>query len=291
MQKQQKQGFIGLLKREKRIPIYRIKVRENEPIVLISDLHIGTRDCNFKALKRDIEYFKEINAHILINGDLFEAITPTDPRYEHDTHGFMTTNDILNTLLQLGTETLKPIANQIRLIGIGNHEYKLIKHYHINITKLLIEELERISQQKIYYGRYWGMVVFENYDQKIKKKLSSYELAYHHGWGGSPKSGTKIGLKDLKQQIQADMYWIGHKHQTAIYSEEIYTRTLNYLVAKPHWLISTGAYHQNNHSAQESYTSYAEQKGLLTSSAIPFVILRFIDGKPQFELGTSRINK
>ncbi len=291
MEKHQHRRFNSLVSKDKKIPVYKIVVRENEPIVLISDLHIGTRDCNLKTLRKDIEYFKEINAHILINGDLFEAITPTDPRYEHDTHGFITTNDILNALIQLGIDTLKPIAKQIRLIGIGNHEYKLIKHYHINITKILIEELERISQQKIYYGRYWGMVVFENYDQKVRKKLSSYELAYHHGWGGSPKSGTKIGLKDLKQQIQADMYWIGHKHQTAIYSEEVYTRTLNYLVCKPQWLISTGAYHQNSHTAQESYTSYAEQKGLLTSSAIPFVILRFIDGEPVFELAPIRKKK
>lgn len=279
------------LLKDKKIPVFKIRVRENEPIVLISDLHIGTRDCNLKTLQKDIEYFKEINAHILINGDLFEAITPTDPRYEHDTHGFLTTNDILNALINLALDILKPVASQIRLIGIGNHEYKLIKHYHIDITKILIEELERIGQQKIYYGGYWGMVVFENYDQKVRKKLSTYELAYHHGWGGSPKSGTKIGLKDLKQQVQADMYWIGHKHQTAIYSEEIYTRTLNYLVCKPQWLVSTGAYHQNHHSAQKSYASYAEQKGMLTSSAVPFIILRFIDGEPAFELAPIRKRK
>ena len=152
---------------------------------------------------------------------------------------------------------------------------------------MLIEELQRLGGHPIYYGGYWGLVIFENIDKKRQKKEYTYELCYHHGWGGSPKSGTKISLNDLRLHVRADMYWIGHKHQTAVYSHEIYERRGSYLVRRPQWLISTGTYHSNPQNYQQSYTSYAERKGWLTTSHNPYLILRFINGKPHFEIPSS----
>lgn len=262
-------------RRKRYIPT--IDVVRGQPIILMSDIHIGNAYFNRKQLEEDIKAFKEMGAAILINGDLFEAITPSDKRFEMETHGYYTTNDIINQYIKECVNYFGEVANQIRMIGIGNHENSMIKNDHINITLLALEELERIGGCKIHYGGYHGFVRFRVIDGRKKKERSVYEMYYHHGYGGHTKSGPKLMLNDLRLKYRADFYWTGHKHQTAIFSEAEIRANRNYEEVHEIWLLSTGSYLSTAGLQMNSHTPYEVVKGFIVSSTRPCIQIVFRD--------------
>lgn len=260
-------------RRKRHIPT--IDVLSDQPVVLMSDIHIGNRYVNYEQLQRDIESFKAMGAAVLINGDLFEAITPSDKRFEMESHGHYTTNDIINQYIKDCVNLFGSIAPQIRLIGIGNHENSMIKNDHINITLLALEELERIGGQKIYYGGYHGYVRFRVVDARAKHEHAVYEMYYHHGYGGHTKSGPKLMLNDLRLKYRADIYWTGHKHQTAIFSDAEVRAHRRFEEVREVWLLSTGSYLSTAGLQMNSHTPYEVVKGFIVSSTRPCIVLHF----------------
>ncbi len=94
-------------------------------ITLMSDLHLGAAHVDYKRIERDLREAKAAGDRILINGDVFDFILPSDhKRFSPDAlHSRLRgRRDILNACLEWGTEFLAPYADQIDMIGIGNHE-------------------------------------------------------------------------------------------------------------------------------------------------------------------------
>lgn len=250
----------------------------------MSDLHIGSRDCDYAALRADIEQIRTQGGVVLLNGDIWDAILPTDKR--HDTAGLIDPrNDLVNSLVEEAFELLKPIASQIRLVGVGNHEYTVATKYHVDLAKLLIHYLYKESGNPIYYGGYCGFVRIAISDYKRRKRNSSFLIFYHHGYGGaSSKSGTKLTLQDLRLRAQADIYWIGHKHQTAIYSEQVMVPQRLFAVYQDVWLVSTGTYLLPREERDQSYIPWHIRRGYLTTSPRRFVTMTVQGGQISFKL-------
>lgn len=182
----------------------------------MSDLHLGARTTDVKAIKEDLETAKQNGYRININGDVFEAITPRDmKRFDANvlTRELCERKDILNASVDLAYKLLAPYAELIDVIGRGNHEDSALKHNSVDLVLMLIDRLQALTAHKLYYGDSHGFIHYR-FEHVNRGKVRSYVIYYHHGGGGAaPITKGIIDFNRINAFIgNADLIWIGHKH-------------------------------------------------------------------------------
>lgn len=185
---------------------------------LFSDLHIDSKHCNIKLLKSSLEWCKKNNARILINGDTFDAILLRDMK--RATNSRMEVEDgQLNVKMKRVVELFKPYVNNICFIGTGNHEISVMKFNGVDILDWLICELNHYKTNGVIAkGDYQSFIrIGFSYTEKKQQYRLIYDIIAHHG-SGATASVTKgmIDFARLTQSTLADLYWIGHKHNSII---------------------------------------------------------------------------
>lgn len=192
--------------------------RKRFAVGLMSDLHLDAKGHDKARFNDDMDYIKEQDGIVLINGDLVDAILPTDRKRYSRAGDALEEDAQLNELCQYAFERLKPYANQIAYIGYGNHEATAVKYNNFDIlqlvTYLLNQERDK-SLQPIQRGGYTGFVelVFRRNNSATRR----FVIYRDHGKGGnSPVTKGMIPLARLYSTYQADLYWLGHSHQSLI---------------------------------------------------------------------------
>ena len=182
--------------------------------MLMSDLHIGAANTDKALIRRDLELARTHNARIFMNGDLFDLILPSDHKRFNPAvldPCLRDTDAILNATLNMGCDMLRPYADLIDMIGVGNHEVSTSKHHSVDIVSLLIERLSTPGH-KIAHGGYTGAIV-----QPFRRKAgggTNFSIWYHHGYGGSaPVSKGLITFHRASTYVSGcDVLWLGHAH-------------------------------------------------------------------------------
>tara|TARA_R110000803_G_C11982377_1_gene320923 strand:+ start:1322 stop:2143 length:822 start_codon:yes stop_codon:yes gene_type:complete len=173
-------------------------------VLLTSDHHWDNPKCDRKLLKRHLDEAKDIGAAIIFNGDTFCAMGGKgDPRRSNDAiRQEHWGDDYLNRLIDTASEWYAPYADNIALIGMGNHEESILKNYGMN----LVDELcNNLGAEK---GDYEGFVRFK----RDAKGLPLW-MYFNHGFGGG---GATKGISAFQKVIlknPADIYWMGHIHE------------------------------------------------------------------------------
>ena len=132
------------------------------PILLVSDVHFDSRDCNRELLKKHFDEIKKQNGLIFCFGDWFDVMgCHKDPRSKgQDVRPEYLKQDkaYLDLIIQDSFEFLKdyPIA----FMSYGNHETAIIKHRDTDILNTLIFLL-RNSGKQVYKGGYSGYISFK----------------------------------------------------------------------------------------------------------------------------------
>ena len=191
-------------------------------LALMSDLHMEAADHDREALIRDLEAAKSLNARISINGDLFDAIVPSDRKRHHQrVSSIENRDDIFNEAVRRAVDVLSPYADNIDLISPGNHERSVLKYHHLDLVSMVIFALNQARDEKlpkIHQGTYRGFQQYRfRYDSSKGQALDhggqAFVIFRHHGRGGSaPVTGGAIDLDRIRKDFDADLYWIGHKH-------------------------------------------------------------------------------
>lgn len=182
---------------------------------LFSDLHLDAADHDRVLLKQDLETAAKLNARISINGDMFDAIVPSDRKRHHPKVNDIDRDDIFNELVRDAIKLLSPYADIIDVIAPGNHERSVLKYHHIDLISMVVFGLNQNRSEKlkpIHQGSYRG---FQQYSFKNGKARGGviFSLFRHHGRGGSaPVTGGALDLDRIRKDFDADLYWIGHKH-------------------------------------------------------------------------------
>ena len=193
---------------------------------LMSDLHIGAANIDYRRIEKELETAKEKGDRILINGDVFDLILPKDhKRFTPDVlHPRLRgRRDIINEVIKMGLEMLGPYANQIDMVGLGNHETSTESYHSIDPLKLLVYELEKIvaesdnKEHVVHYGGYTGFVDYRfRYITKKGDEAKGgqrWVVYYHHGSGGAaPVTKGMIDFNRKDVFIDSDVIWMGHKH-------------------------------------------------------------------------------
>jgi len=192
------------------------KCGDTVSVRLMSDLHLGASCVDYDLIKEECEDAKSRNARICINGDLLDLILPKDhKRYVPDAlhPSIAGRRDVLNASVKLAVKILKPYAHLIDLIGMGNHETAVEKYHAADPIAMVIDELQRHTDHKIFYGGYNGFIDYRLETVRGKTPRGSrLVIFYHHGGGGS--SPVTKGMIDFNRlgYVHADVKWVGHKH-------------------------------------------------------------------------------
>jgi hypothetical protein len=201
-----------------------VEYNQTQYFALLSDLHIGAASLDLAALKRDLQRARERNARILINGDVFDAILPSDKKRYNPTalhERIRGRADVLNAAIDWAVEILSPYGDLIDLIGIGNHETAVEKHHGSDPVAILINLLHREGHSQIAYGGYTGWV---KYTFKTRSETPTggqwwpLRIYYHHGsGGGAPVTKGMLTFSRKAMWVEgSDVIWLGHQHHRTV---------------------------------------------------------------------------
>jgi len=259
-----------------------IKYKTNAPVTfrLISDLHIGHSGVSYDKIKRELKEADENGDRILINGDVFDMIIPSDgKRFVADIlhkrlHG---KRNILNEAIKWAVEILGPYYSKIDMIGVGNHEASVEKYHSADPVALLIDAMKSQvpfnPDHKIHHGGYSGFVDYKLYrtEDKDGKTGGSTRLIiwYHHGYGGS--APVTHGVIDFARAgwVNADVKWFGHKHTRMSVQDVAYRCPVSGSkpIREDVRLIRTGSYFETYHGQSQDSIKSNGRKGSYAADA------------------------
>jgi predicted phosphodiesterase len=220
-----------------------IKANVPTKLGLFSDIHFDSPDCDKESLTQHFNYCLADGRYILINGDLFDAILLKDMKraVPHNTDH---RDNQLNVKLEEMAHFLTPYRDSILFIGRGNHEEAVIKHNGLDLLQMLITLLNAGNKHKIQFGNYANFLRI-NWIKTNGKSTAHYDIFAHHGAGGSaPVTKGMIDFSRLSKGVNADLIWVGHKHQSIVdYSDPImYIDNFGKVILKNRQLIQTPSY-------------------------------------------------
>ena len=196
---------------------YNVTVQANVPLkmALISDSHIDNPNFDKPTFIEHAHYCLEDRRYILLGGDIFDAIIRTDNK--RAVNSLLESGDNqLNIKLDKAYELLKPYQSQILFMGRGNHEESVLKYNGVDLLEMLAKILNAGQKHQIIVGNYANFLRF-NFADRRGKSVAHYDIYQHHGMGGSaPVTKGMIDFNRIAKGVNADLIWIGHKHQAII---------------------------------------------------------------------------
>lgn len=250
--------------------LWRREYKDNDSFhyCLASDLHIDDAGFDQDLFQRDMDRALSMGARIWLNGDVMGLILPGDlKRYVRGSDpGDL--DDKIGAAVERAEKVLLPYVDHIDMIGTGNHETAVLKHHSVDATKMLIGFLNRARRPdlpKIRHGGYTGFIRI-SFDNPARKRTYAYDVFYNHGQGGS--SDVTSGTIDLnrRQNVSADLIWMGHKHKklSMMLPSEIGISNDGRLYEREVRGVMTGTYLRNVHETcadRDGYRlSYGEER-------------------------------
>jgi len=237
----------GLDKRKAReVNLISTELLHERPIILpLSDVHLGSPECNEKYFMENMQWaFENKNVHLILNGDLLESSTRNSVGagvYEQKMHA--------GSQLEKMTDILLPFAKEKRIIGItnGNHEDRIYQMSGVDITRLMANSLN------VPYFKNGGFF-------KIKVGKQNYHMYFTHGSSGASLPYTKIKKTlDLARFINVDLYGNGHVHDTQVHTQDYYeiNNRSGLVEQNTRYFVITGHY--------LNWQGYAQAKSLVPS--------------------------
>ena len=190
---------------------YEFLGNKRQDILLMSDVHFDSPECDRKLFKRLLNEALERNAKIMFFGDFFDMMGGKyDPRTNkgHIRIEYQVA-DYFDEVIRDAAKFLEPYKNNIVFFGMGNHEYSVVKRHEFNPLRQLVRELNIDAD----LGNYTGyMKLF--YSGSTKGNGKGYDLYWTHGSGGNaPVTKGMIGVNRKASAIDADIFVSGHIHQ------------------------------------------------------------------------------
>lgn len=226
----------------------------------LGDLHSGCKGFSKKLFENAVQSIKDQkNTYTILMGDMCEAINYRDPRFSPECIDNKLTIAQLDRLFQIQCEyvinTLMPIKNKIIGVHEGNHELKVRKYNHFDITQCIATALEI----KNLRSRAWTRL-------KFKRSTSIYTIILHSLHGGSGAT-TIAGIINKLRRVSegtanSRIVLMGHTHRafTLFLDPKLYIPRIGKLKLKSESILvaNTGSFLRGY---IEGTSSYVEEKG------------------------------
>jgi len=229
----------------------------NEPlkIVPISDVHLGSVNCNLRKFKETVNYIKNTpNCYTVLLGDLCEAIMISDKRFNmadldpifHDR-----INDLGLAQYEMMRDILMPIKHKILAGLAGNHDATMKLRYHSDFCAWLHRELGCPD-----LGDSGFLVINWDPNQLHREKVILYCA---HGFFAGRRTGSKVNnMEELAKSYEADLYLLGHSHALFVTSTMRVYPVANKIKLKKQYFCQTGSYLD---TLVQGSSCYAERAG------------------------------
>ena len=181
---------------------------ERKRMLILSDVHFDSTECDRKLLTTHLDQAKEIGAPVIIIGDWFDSMRSTgDRRMTHGAREGLDRLDYLDALVDESAAYLEAYKDNIALLTQGNHESAMMKHHNTNLTARLAT---RIGSE---YGPYRGWLCLRY--TRTTRASQMVRIYYDHGSGGSAPV-TRGVIKTNRRAVMlpdADVVISGHIHE------------------------------------------------------------------------------
>jgi len=185
-------------------------------IAMLSDLHWDNPKCDQDLLKKHLDYCKEENIPVMINGDMFCLMqgrgdnrrNKSDIRPEHNNARY------LDSVVETAVEWFTPYADILTVIGYGNHETGIIKWQETDILQRFVDLLNLKCHSNVQVGGYGGWVIIK---MNNHSRIATTKIKYFHGSGGGGvvTKGALNLTRALELYEGCDVYTMGHIHENA----------------------------------------------------------------------------
>ena len=217
-------------------------------IAMLSDLHWDNPKCDRELLKKHLDYCKEHNIPVMVNGDFFCLMqgrgdnrrNKSDIRPEHNNAKY------LDSIVTTAVEWFEPYADILTVIGYGNHETGIIKYQETDILQRFVDLLNLKCNSNVQTGGYGGWLIVKIMDNT---KIFSIKIKYFHGSGGGGvvTKGALNLTRALEMYEGCDVYTMGHIHENSARNDLRDTLGHNaykgyHVKHKPIHLMITGTY-------------------------------------------------
>lgn len=191
------------------VDIMNIAHRSNEPvkILILSDLHLGHRNCDLGTLKRTIAAHRD--AYIIGLGDWYDAIIASDVRRYRKAMDGTAGEAILDEQEEMLVSLFDDddFENR-RILGCarGNHEDSILKYGGVD---LMARFCKRMNVRYLGYSFLIRLIIRDEH-----KSTRTVQIRGHHGWGGGCRTLGSVIQKyshDIKYW-NADLFLYGHDH-------------------------------------------------------------------------------
>ena len=229
-------------------------------IEIFSDLHLGSKKCDYKEIQKRIDRVKDNeNVYAIILGDVLNNSTKNSlgDVFEEE----------LSPMLQVKKAIMmfEPIKHKILGICSGNHERRSYKFEGVDLLYFMAAELGIADKYD-----YCSCLLFIRFGLGDRQRKVCYTLYMTHGdgQGGRTIGGKANGLQRRGQVVDADIVVTGHTHSPLSFRDCFYK--IDYQNSN----ISQKEQLFVNASATLKYEEYAELYGMKPSSLVsPIIVL------------------
>lgn len=246
-----------------------IDISASTPAILcpISDCHVGNVGFDKKYFMDSIEWIKKSGAYVILLGDLIDAISQQDRRFENPSIAkeFLPHIDNLHYMQTKSfIDMIKPIKSQIIAVMPGNHEITVKKAFSYDATAVISKELgvPILSDP--------GYVIFK-FRRSATSVFQKNILVSHGGYMGGRKRGSKVNaMEDLISSFEFDIALSGHTHDSfAVRRNRLRPNGKGVLSTEKKLLVNTGSF-LNTYQLNENVDGWASRK--LFSPGVPSMV-------------------
>jgi predicted phosphodiesterase len=183
--------------------------------LLISDIHFDSVHCDRTLLRRLLDEAKQKGAGVLIGGDLFDAMVGVGDRRggKSELREELIGTNYLDLLVDSAVSFFRPYAENLIMVGSGNHDTSIVKYHETDLVERFCRDL---GVQHMGYSCFVDFMF-----SRVNGGRCSYDLYYHHGYGGGGQATKGAGQNARRaQSYDADIFWSGHIHEMT-YQENV----------------------------------------------------------------------
>jgi predicted phosphodiesterase len=194
--------------------VHLINLPTNARLAVLSDLHWDNPKCDRKQLKSHLEYCKENDIKIFVNGDFFCLMQGKyDPRRskkdilpEHNKANY------IDAVIEDAVQWWSPYADLLTVIGYGNHETSIVKNLETDPLQRFVDLLNYTNKSNVFTGGYGGWLVLR---MEVRGGSMIKRIKYFHGSGGGGivTKGAINLTRALETYEGMDIFLLGHIHE------------------------------------------------------------------------------
>lgn len=224
---------------------------------IMSDIHWDNPKCQRNLLKRDLDKAKELNAQIVMTGDVYCLMQGKyDPRQSKgDTLPEHNSPSYLNKILSTSISYFEPYAKNMLMVSYGNHETSVTDRCGFDMIEGLVTGLNVANTDAcVMRGNYTGYIRFNMRINKTKNQSVLWYYTHGHGGGGEVTKGVLQAGRRSLYNPDAKIVSSGHIHEQWVMHYPRYRVTNSnktYLDSQVH--IQTGTYKEEYNDGKPSY--------------------------------------